>query len=99
MSTLTKIVIIAVATIIGAVCALFGGILKYRLYYNFGIANFGLPMWVGAIHIISPVTGGFFSFISSLITLGQTERKLIIFFVSAAVGFLAGFLLFNYMPF
>lgn len=92
MPTRTKKGIVTVATIIGAVCALVGGFLN--LFVGPGI---GFPMWFGLFVVLAPVSGGFFSFISSLISLSWTEKKPIIYSVSAVVGFLVGYLPFNYM--
>jgi hypothetical protein len=92
LTTGAKVGVVIASTIIGAFFAIVGAVLKIR----FGLYGVGLPTWLGVAFLCTPGSGAVFAFVSSLITLRQTESKLIIISVSAAVGLFSGFLLFDY---
>ncbi|MBT7190200.1 MAG: hypothetical protein HN560_11175 [Anaerolineae bacterium] len=81
-----------IATLLGAFFSLFGGVFKIALLIFTDAFYFGIPMWMNLLFPIATLSGGFFSFIASSIAYKRTERKWVVFAVSAVTGFIVGFL-------
>jgi len=87
MPTRSKIVIVIISFILSITCAFLGAKLRQII----GPYGLGVFIWVGLAPLFIPILGGLSSFVVSLISLSQIERKLFIFSASAITSFLIGY--------